>query len=1271
MPVMQTAQVLRALMAQRVLVLDGAMGTMIQSYRLQEEDYRGERFKDHPVPLKNNNESLNLVKPDLVEAIHLAYLQAGADIIETNTFNGSAVSLHDFGMEDLTYEINFNAAQIARRAVEKFIQIDSSRPRFVAGSIGPTNRMLSMSRDVNNPGAREITFNEMMMSYYEEVRGLMDGGVDLLMVETTFDTLNLKAALFAIQKLFEERAASGLTRRQEDKKKKPSEISNPQSATRNPQSEVPVVASLTIIDASGRTLSGQTLEAALISILHAPLFAVGLNCALGARELAPYVEELSRLTELPVFCYPNAGLPNAFGGYDETPEVTARYLREFAINGWINVGGGCCGTTAAHTLAIAEALRDCPPRMPPVGKPRYTCFSGLEPLAIRPESGFQMIGERTNVTGSPKFAKLVREGNLESALPIARQQVESGANMLDINFDEGLLDSENLMHQFLNLLTAEPDIARVPIMIDSSKWSVIEAGLQCVQGKSVVNSISLKEGEEEFKRQARLVRRYGAGVIVMAFDEQGQADTFERKTAICERAYRILTEEVGFPPEDIIFDPNILTVATGIEEHNEYAVAFLEATRWIKQNLPGCKVSGGVSNISFAFRGNNLVREAMHAAFLYHAIRAGLDMAIVNAGQLAVYEEIEPELRERVEDVLLNRRPGATERLVDYAEQLKAVGSTIKEQESAAWRQDTLEARLQYALVKGIVDHIEEDTREALQVYGKPLSIIEGPLMAGMNVVGDLFGEGKMFLPQVVKSARVMKKAVAVLEPYLEAEKAQAAASHSPLLTSGFSKRMVLATVKGDVHDIGKNIVAIVLRCNGYEVIDLGVMVPCDKILSTAREQNAGVIGLSGLITPSLDEMVHVAQEMDRQGFEVPLLIGGATTSRAHTALKIAPAYRHPVVHVHDASRAVPAMGSLMNPTLREEFIQNNAQEQETLREQHASKRAQKRMLSLQEARANRMPTDWEKMEIAVPELLGVHTVNNLALEELVPSIDWSPFFHVWELRGRFPQILDDPQIGEKARELYEDARKLLERIVRSRKLTAKGVYGFFPANSVGDDIEVYTDETRTKVWTTFHTLRQQDAKPEGQFNHALADFVAPRESKRADYIGAFAVTAGHGLPALEAQFEREHDDYSSIIAKALADRLAEAFAEYLHKRVRDEWGYGKGESLTSEDLIRERYRGIRPAPGYPACPDHTEKPLLFELLQVERHTGIQLMESMAMLPPASICGWYFSHPNSRYFNVGKLERDQVEEYARRKGMDLQTVERWLGPNLNYNTNAT
>lgn len=1242
MPVMETAERLRELMKRRVLVLDGAMGTMLQAYRLQEEDYRGERFAHHPVPLKNNNEALNLVKPDLVESIHLAYLEAGADIIETNTFNGSAVSLADFGMADLTYEINFAAAQIARRAVQKFAKSNSGSPRFVAGSVGPTNRMLSMSRDVNHPGAREVTFHEMMESYYEEVRGLLDGGVDLLIVETTFDTLNLKAALFAVQQLFEERVST------------------------HPGEKVPVVASLTIVDASGRTLSGQTLEAALISISHAPLFAVGLNCALGARELAPYVEELSRLTDLPTFCYPNAGLPNAFGGYDETPEVTARYLREFALNGWINVGGGCCGTTAEHIRAIAEALKDCPPRVFPVGLPPYPCFSGLEPLVVRPETGFLVIGERTNVTGSPKFAKLVRAGQMDDALQVARQQVENGANMLDVNFDEALLDSEALMRDFLNLLAAEPDIARVPIMLDSSKWSVLEVGLQCLQGKGVVNSISLKEGEEEFLRQARLIRRYGAGAVVMAFDEQGQADTYERKIAICERAYRLLVEQADFPPQDILFDPNILTVATGIEEHNEYALAFLEATRWIKANLPGCLVSGGVSNISFAFRGNNVVREAMHAAFLYHAIRAGLDMAIVNAGQLAVYEEIEPELRERVEDVLLNRRKDATERLIEYAEQLKASGTQGTATVAVdAWREGSVEARLQHALVKGILDYIEEDTLEALQAYGKPLEVIEGPLMAGMKVVGDLFGEGKMFLPQVVKSARVMKKAVAVLEPYLEAEKANAAAS-SLLPTASLTKRMVLATVKGDVHDIGKNIVAIVLRCNGYEVIDLGVMVPCDKILSTAREVGAGVIGLSGLITPSLDEMVHVAQEMERQGFDLPLLIGGATTSRAHTALKIAPAYRHPVVYVHDASRAVPVLGSLMSEELREEFVRQNAAEQATLREQHENKKAQKRMLTLMEARANAFKTDWREAEIAVPEFLGVRTVKNLPLEELVAYIDWSPFFHVWELRGRFPQIMDDPKTGEKARELYEDARKLLERIVRGKKLSAKGVYGFFAANSVGDDIEIYTDETRAKVWMTFHTLRQQDAKPEGQFNYALADFVAPKESGRADYIGAFAVTAGHGLDALEQQFEREHDDYSAIMAKALSDRLAEAFAEYLHQRVRTEWGYGKEENLTNDDLIRERYRGIRPAPGYPACPDHTEKPLLFELLQVERHTGIQLTESMAMLPPASVCGWYFSHPNSRYFNVGKLERDQVEDYARRKGMEVAVMERWLAPNLNY-----
>lgn len=1229
---METARQLEEKLRERILILDGAMGTMLQTHRLQEADYRGERFKNHPVPLKNSNEVLNLVHPELVEAVHLAYLEAGADLIETNTFNANAISLSDFALEQLVYEINATAAQIARRAIERFLGSVSdpspAEPRFVAGSVGPTNRMASLSRDVNDPGARDITFKELVRAYYEQVRGLIDGGVDLLLVETTFDTLNLKAALFAIQKFFDEGGR-----------------------------QVPVLASLTLTDSSGRLLSGQTLEAAWISIQHAPLFAIGLNCALGAKELAPHLEELSRLVPIYTICYPNAGLPNALGGYDQPPEEFATYMREFAQNGWVNIVGGCCGTTPEHIRAVATAVRELSPRVPPE-IPRLTRLSGLEPLVIYPTTGFLMIGERTNVAGSPRFAALVREGKLEEALAIARQQVENGANLIDINFDEALLDSEHLMQRFLNLLMAEPDIARVPIMIDSSKWSVLEAGLQCLPGKGVVNSISLKEGEAKFKEQARLIRRYGAAVIVMAFDEKGQADTVERKVEICSRAYRILTEEVGFPPEDIIFDPNVLTIATGIEEHNAYAVAFIEATRILKQTLPFCKVIGGISNLSFSFRGNNRVREAMHSVFLYHAIRAGLDMGIVNAGQLAVYEEIDPELRELVEDVVLNRRPDATERLLAFAETLKSADTTPHERlELQQWRRGTVEERLQHALLHGISDSIEADTLEALQKYGQPLAVIEGPLMAGMKVVGDLFGAGKMFLPQVVKSARVMKKAVAVLTPYLEAEKQRG----GKLEPQG---RIVLATVKGDVHDIGKNIVAVVLRCNNWEVIDLGVMVPCDQILQAARDHQAHLIGLSGLITPSLDEMVHVAKEMERQGFTIPLLIGGATTSRAHTALKIAPVYSHPVVYVHDASRAVPAVNSLINPNLREAFIQQNLQEQQQLREQHARKLSHKQMLSLEEARRNRMPTDWDTIEIAVPEFLGIQLVKNLPLQTLVPFIDWTPFFHVWELRGRFPKILEDSEIGERARELYEDAQKMLDQIVREGWLTADGVYGFFPANSVGDDIEVYRDESRSHLLTVFHTLRQQEAKPEGQFNYALADFIAPKESGRLDYLGAFAVTAGHGLEELVARFEAEQDDYSAIMAKALADRLAEAFAEYLHQRARADWGYGKQEQLTNEDLIRERYRGIRPAPGYPACPDHTEKRLLFDLLQVEQNAGIYLTEHFAMIPPSSVCGWYFAHPASRYFNVGKIAQDQVEDYARRKGLDVLTVKRWLGANL-------
>jgi 5-methyltetrahydrofolate--homocysteine methyltransferase len=1210
------------LLQTRIAILDGAMGTMIQAHRLDEAGFRGRRFADHPSDLKGCNDLLCLTRPELVEAIHRQYLDAGADIIETNTFNSTAISMADYKLEPYVYGLNLAGARVARKAVEAVLAQDPKRPRFVAGAIGPTNRTASMSPDVNNPAFRAVTYDELVDAYAEQIRGLMDGGVDLLLVETVFDTLNCKAALFAIDRHFE---AQGR--------------------------RVPVMVSVTITDRSGRTLSGQTVEGFWNAIAHMPLLSVGINCALGAKQMRPYLEELAQVAPVFISCYPNAGLPNAFGGFDETPEIMAADLREFAERGWLNIVGGCCGTTPTHIEAIAEAVREFAPRVPAKPEP-YTRLSGLEALTIRPDTNFVNIGERTNITGSPAFAKLILGGDYEGALAVARQQVEGGAQIIDVNMDEAMLDSKEAMSTFLRLIASEPDIARVPIMIDSSKWEVIEAGLKCVQGKGIVNSISLKEGEEVFKERARLVKRYGAAVVVMAFDESGQADRLERKVEICTRAYRILTGAIGFPPQDIIFDPNILTVATGIEEHNEYAVAFIEATRRIKATLPGCKVSGGVSNISFSFRGNNVVREAMHSAFLYHAIRAGLDMGIVNAGQLAVYEEIPKDLLELVEDVLLNRRPDATERLVAFAETVRQKGKAAVQED--AWRQGPVEERLSHALVKGIVDYIEADVEEARQKYAKPLDVIEGPLMAGMNVVGDLFGSGKMFLPQVVKSARVMKKAVAYLQPFMEAEK-QASGGKQAQGT------ILMATVKGDVHDIGKNIVGVVLGCNNYEIIDLGVMVPCEKILKTARERHVNIIGLSGLITPSLDEMVHVAREMAREGFAVPLLIGGATTSKAHTAVKIAPAYERPVVHVLDASRAVGVVGALMSHEQQAGFAEQNRRDQEQVRHAH-QERGEKALLSLAEARERKVQIDWRAADIPKPAFTGLRVLDQFPLGDIVPLIDWSPFFHTWELRGRYPKILDEP----KARELFDDAQQLLKEIVGKKLLAARGVYGFSPANSVGDDIEVYTDESRSKVLTTFHTLRQQTPKPEGQFNQALADFIAPKATGLPDYLGAFAVTSGIGLEALCERFEKEHDDYNSIMAKALADRLAEAFAELLHKKTREEWGYGKGEALSNEDLIRERYRGIRPAPGYPACPDHTEKRILFDLLQAEKNAGISLTETYAMLPASSVSGLYFAHPDAKYFAVGKLGRDQVLDYAQRKGTDVRVIERWLAPNLNY-----
>ncbi|HEY2931456.1 MAG TPA: methionine synthase [Acidobacteriota bacterium] len=1218
---------LTELLRDRIVIIDGAMGTMIQSFRLLEADFRGEQYENHPRDLKGNNDLLSITQPQIIASIHREFLEAGADIIETNTFNSNTISLSDYGLQDQAYAFNLAAARVARQAVDQFQAQNPTRSCWVAGSMGPTNRTASMSRDVNNPAAREVTFDQLASAYYDQVRGLVDGGVDLLLPETTFDTLNLKAAIFAIEKFADE------------------------TGTR-----LPVMISVTITDQSGRTLSGQTLEAFWISIEHARPFSVGINCALGPREMRPYLEELSSLAPCFISCYPNAGLPNAFGEYDESPQSMSAVLQDFAANGWLNFVGGCCGTRPEHIRAIAQAVRGLKPRVPPAIEPSSR-YSGLEALTLRAEVPFLLIGERTNVTGSPRFAKLILGGDFEAALAVARQQVEGGANIIDVNMDEAMLDGEQAMVRFLNLIAAEPDIARVPIMIDSSKWSVIEAGLKCVQGKAIVNSISLKEGEEVFKRQARIARRYGAALVVMAFDERGQADTLERKIEVCSRAYRILTQEAGIHGSDIIFDPNILTVATGIEEHNAYAVNFIDATRQIKARLPHCRVSGGVSNISFSFRGNNPLREAMHSAFLYHAIQAGLDMAIVNAGQLEVYEEIDPQLKEMVEDVLFNRRSDATERLVEFAESFRSSGKVQARDD--LWRQAPVEERLSHALIKGIVDFIEQDTEEARRKYPAPLAVIEGPLMSGMSIVGDLFGSGKMFLPQVVKSARVMKKAVAYLLPFMEEEKRRTG-NHKA------QGKILLATVKGDVHDIGKNIVGVVLGCNNYEVIDLGVMVPSEKILKTAREQQVDIIGLSGLITPSLDEMVHVAREMQREGFDVPLLIGGATTSKAHTAVKISPQYHGPTVHVLDASRAVGTVGHLVSAELRSGFIEKNRSDHARARQLHEARRSEKRLLSVEEARKRRLALDWSADSPPRPRFTGVRTIDPCPLEEIAAYIDWSPLFHTWELRGNYPRIFKDPVVGQRARELYDDARRLLDRIVNDRRLTARAVYGFFAANSVGDDIELYTDESRRRVLTTLHTLRQQTEKQQDQPQLALADFVAPKTSAREDFIGAFAVSAGFGSEALVAEFERDHDDYNAIMTKALADRLAEATAEWLHGKAREDWQYGKDEKLTQEDLISEKYQGIRPAPGYPACPDHTEKRLLFDLLQAEKNAGIRLTDSFAMDPASSVSGFYFSHKESRYFAVGQIGRDQVVDYAERKGMAVQEVEKWLGPNLAY-----
>lgn len=1213
-----SAHPLYALLRKRIVILDGAMGTMVQQYKLAEQDYRGARFASHPSDLKGNNDLLSITRPEVIEEIHAQYLAAGADIIETNTFNSQSISQADYGLEPLVRDLNLAAAACARRAVEK-----CGREAFVAGAVGPMSKTLSISRDVNDPARREVTFEQVKEAYREQVDALLAGGVDVLLVETIFDTLNAKAALFAITEVFEARRA-----------------------------QVPILVSGTITDLSGRTLTGQTVEAFWTSVSHAPLLSVGLNCALGPREMRPYIEEISRVAPVFVSAYPNAGLPDPLSatGFPETPESLAPQIRDWAEQGWLNIVGGCCGTTPAHIRAIAEAVKDCAPRVLPERDSGILSLSGLEPLRITPDTGFVMIGERTNITGSPKFSKLILAGDFEGALAVARQQVEGGANILDVNMDEGMIDSEAAMTRFLNLICSEPDISRIPLMIDSSKWSVIEAGLRCVQGKSVVNSISLKAGEEEFIRQARLVRRYGAAAIIMAFDERGQADSFERRTEICGRAYGILTQKAGFPPEDIVFDPNILTVATGLEEHNNYAVDFIRTVSWIKEHLPHARVSGGVSNISFSFRGNNTVREAMHSAFLYHAIRAGLDMGIVNAGQLAVYEEIPKDLLTLVEDVLLNRRPDATERLVEFAETVKSQGKAAVKDE--AWRDAPVEERLSHALVKGIVDYIEADTEEARCKLPRPLDVIEGPLMAGMSIVGDLFGSGRMFLPQVVKSARVMKKAVAYLMPYMEALKTAASRPQG---------RIVMATVKGDVHDIGKNIVGVVLQCNNYEVIDLGVMVSAERILEAARERQADVIGLSGLITPSLDEMAHVAREMDRLDFRVPLLIGGATTSRAHTAVKIAPHYRNPVIHVLDASRAVGVVSSLLSDEMRPEFEAKTAADYERLRQEHAAKTRDTKFIPIAQARANRVPIDWAGYTPPRPEFTGIREVQP-TLATLIDYIDWSPFFHTWELRGRYPAIFDDPVHGKQARELFDDARALLDTIVRKEAFQARGVFAFWPANAEGDDVRLFADDERGSALATFHFLRQQMQKPASQHNLALADFIAPAGP---DYLGGFAVGI-HGGDELARQYEKENDDYSAIMAKALADRLAEAFAEYLHEHARIAWGFGANEHLSREQLILEQYRGIRPAAGYPACPDHTEKETLFSLLEAEARAGIRLTESFAMHPGAAVSGLYFSHPDAKYFGVGKINRDQVADYAARKGATVDYVEKWLAPNLGY-----
>ncbi len=1225
---------IREELKKRILVIDGAMGTMIQRYQLTEEDFRGERFKDHPCDVRGNNDLLNITRPDVIKAIHAEYLNAGADIIETNTFSTQRISMADYQMEELSYEMSYEGARIAKEVATEFTQRNPDKPRFVAGALGPTTKMASMSPDVNDPGYRAVTFEELVDAYYEQIKGLIDGGADVLLFETITDTLITKAALFAA-------------------KNYENEIGR----------KIEIMISGTITDASGRTLSGQTVEAFLNSLSHANLLSIGLNCALGAKDMRPHIEELSQKASCFISAYPNAGLPNEFGAYDEVPHETAHLVEDFIKNGFVNIVGGCCGTTPEHIKCIAEKAAKYSPRVPGNPEP-YLRLSGLEPVTLTPETNFVNIGERTNVTGSPKFSKLILGGDFEGALTVARQQVEGGAQIIDVNMDEGMLDSEASMTKFLNLIASEPDISKLPIMVDSSKWTVIETGLKCLQGKGVVNSISLKEGEEKFKEYARKIKQYGAAVVVMAFDENGQADSYERRIEICKKSYDILVNEVDFPPQDIIFDPNILTVATGLEEHNNYAVDFINATRWIKENLPLAKVSGGVSNISFSFRGNNTVREAMHSAFLYHAIKAGLDMGIVNAGMLEVYEEIPKDLLELVEDVLLNRRPDATERLVEFADTIKTKGKVIVKDEQ--WRNESVESRLSHSLIKGIIDYLDDDVEEARQKYAKPLEVIEGPLMDGMGIVGDLFGQGKMFLPQVVKSARVMKKAVAYLLPFIEEEKRNNADSNQRKNAG----KVLLATVKGDVHDIGKNIVGVVLACNNFEVFDLGVMVPAQKIIEEAKRLEVDIIGLSGLITPSLDEMVHFAKEMERQDFKIPLIIGGATTSRIHAAVKIAPNYSGPTVHVLDASRSVTVCSTLMSDDNRDGYINQIRGEYDKAREIHLNKRSDKQFKSIEEARQNKFQIGLNGSIPPKPAFLGTKVFDNFPLEELIDYIDWTPFFHTWELRGSYPRIFEDKFVGVEAKKLFDDAQALLNKIISEKLLTAKGVIGFWPANSVGDDIVLSHDSLSSgegRGEAIIHTLRQQAEKAAGEPYYALSDFVAPKETGIQDYFGGFAVTTGIGCDELVAQYEKDHDDYNSIMVKALADRLAEAFAEKMHELVRkDYWGYAKDETLSNEDLIKEKYAGIRPAPGYPACPDHTEKETLFQLLDAEATTGIKLTESFAMYPTAAVSGFYFAHPDSKYFGLGKISKDQVVDYAKRKNMDLEVVERWLSPNLGY-----